>query len=157
METPKLIEPGVKYYINATLQKCQNMKESFNYLIYNFYYLAILFVFVGGFLLFKYKGKLTPAEIKQKKIEEKQIIYTNLLKINKMKHQMDSEKMLTGLPLWNTNNYQNLNYNPNNANLPVNQNMNTGFNPSLPFEKTNLQQTNSPSSFSPFANNKTFR
>jgi hypothetical protein len=74
-----------------------------------------------------------------------------------MKHQMDSEKMLTGLPLWNTNNYQNLNYNPNNANLPVNPNMNTGFNPSLPFEKTNLQQTNSPSSFSPFANNKTFR
>jgi hypothetical protein len=132
MESPKLIEPGVKYYINNTLQKCQYMKETFNYYIYNFYYLAILLLLLGGFLLFKYKGKLTPIEIKAKKNEEKKIIYTNLMKINKIKHNMDSENMLTGLPVWNTNNYDNLNTNKTNPNI------------------------HNPISFSPF-NNKNFK
>jgi len=104
MDSPKLIEPGVKYYINSTLQKCNNLKQHFNYILFNFYYLVIFILLIGGFLIFKYKGKLTDDELKEKKRQEKQVIFTNLMKINKLKKNMETTHMITGLPLWNNSN-----------------------------------------------------
>lgn len=103
MDSPNLVEPGVRFYINNTLKKCSAVKNKFNYILYNFYYLVIFIFFIGGFLIFKYKGKLTSEELKTKQIKEKEIVYTNLMKINMIKKDIEKTNMITGLPLWNNN------------------------------------------------------
>jgi hypothetical protein len=64
--------------------------------------LLIFFIIILGIvLLMKYKGKLTPEEIKQKEIEKKKYI------LSKIKNYQDARKkeeqeLITGLPHWDT-------------------------------------------------------
>lgn len=96
---PILTEPGVKYFLNETLKKCHSFKESYNDLLFNVY-LFVCFLFILGIILFyKYKGKLTQQEIKQKELEKKKYI---LSKIKNYQDTMKREKeeLITGLPHW---------------------------------------------------------
>lgn len=96
---PTLTEPGVKYFLNETLKKCHQFKESYKDLLFNiFLFLCFLFI-LGIILFFKYKGKLTPQEIKQKELEKKKYI------LSKIKNYQDTmkreqEELITGLPHW---------------------------------------------------------
>jgi hypothetical protein len=96
---PKLIEPGVKYFLNETLKQCHSFKENYNNLIINIGLLLCFIIILGIILLIKYKGKLTPEEIKQKELEKKKYI------LSKIKNYQDARKreeqqLITGLPHW---------------------------------------------------------
>ena len=98
---PKLIEPGVKYFLNETLKQCHSFKENYNNLIINIGLLLCFIIILGIILLIKYKGKLTPEEIKQKELEKKKYI------LSKIKNYQDARKkeqqeLITGLPHWDT-------------------------------------------------------
>ena len=62
--------------------------------------LLICFIIILGIiLLFKYKGKLTPEEIRQKELDKKKYI------LSKIKNYQDTRKreeqeLITGLPHW---------------------------------------------------------
>ena len=98
---PILTEPGVRYFLNETLKQCHIFKENYKNLMVNIGLLILFIIILGIILLIKYKGKLTPEEIKQKEIEKKKYI------LSKIKNYQDSRKreeqeLITGLPHWNT-------------------------------------------------------
>lgn len=98
---PTLIEPGVRYFLNETLKQCHIFKENYKNLMINIGLLIFFIIILGIILLYKYKGKLTPEEIKQKEIEKKKYI------LSKIKNYQDARKreeqeLITGLPHWDT-------------------------------------------------------
>ena len=98
MENAKLIEPGMKSFINSALKKSRNIKLKY----YNFYFnigLAIFFFLVITlFLIYKWKGKLTPLEKQIRLKKQKQQIFEKLKSIDNIKN---NKHMITDLPKWN--------------------------------------------------------
>ncbi len=74
MENPKLTEPGVKYFMNQVLKHCNQQKTVFTNTIFNLILFLIFVLIIGGFLYYKYRGKLTPQEKEAKLREQKQDI-----------------------------------------------------------------------------------
>ena len=96
---PTLIEPGVKYFLSQTLKQCHDFKTKYNNHIFN---LALfgLFCFILGFmLLYKYKGRLTPAEKHQKNKQKQQYILSKIKNYQDSKRRSQQE-LITGLPEW---------------------------------------------------------
>jgi hypothetical protein len=96
---PMLTEPGVKYFLNESLKQCHYFKEKHNNLIFNIFLLICLLLILGIFLLYKYKGKLTPEEIEQKELEKKQYILSKIRNYQDAKVKAQQE-LITGLPHW---------------------------------------------------------
>jgi hypothetical protein len=96
---PRLIEPGVRYFLSGTLKECRKFKDIHASIFFNMYMAGVLFVIIGGFLLFRYRGKLTPAEIELKKRKKHEYIINKLNQITYLKKNQDlPEGMITGLP-----------------------------------------------------------
>uniref|UniRef100_A0A6C0EU76 Uncharacterized protein n=1 Tax=viral metagenome TaxID=1070528 RepID=A0A6C0EU76_9ZZZZ len=97
---PTLIEPGVKYFLNETLKQCHIFKNKHNNHIMNIVLLSGFFLLLGLILLYKYKGKLTPADKIIKNNEKKQYILSKIKNYQdaKLRAQQD---LITGLPHWN--------------------------------------------------------
>ena len=64
---PTLIEPGVKYFLNQTLKQCREFKDKFNNSLLNILLFLLFLFLLGCILLYKYKGKLTPSEKKERR------------------------------------------------------------------------------------------
>ena len=73
MEKPILTEPGVKYFMNEVLKTCNERKSLFTNSIFNLISFLIFVLIIGGFLYYKYRGKLTPQEKEAKLREQKQV------------------------------------------------------------------------------------
>ena len=86
---PMLTEPGVTYFLNATLKQCHTFKEKYQNMIFN----------IGLLLLYKYKGKLTPEEIEEKELEKKKYILSKIRNYQDAKIRSQQE-LITGLPHW---------------------------------------------------------
>tara|TARA_Y100000287_G_scaffold185518_1_gene188988 strand:+ start:2891 stop:3235 length:345 start_codon:yes stop_codon:yes gene_type:complete len=99
MERPVLTEPGVKYWLTQTLKECRKFKDRNISVIFNISMLVLFFVVVGGFLTYKYKGKLTPSEIAEKNRKKQEYIVSKLQNIALIKNQKSST-MITDLPTW---------------------------------------------------------
>ena len=96
---PSLIEPGTKYFLRETLKQCHHFKEKYhNFLLNLGLFLVFLFI-VGAILLYKYKGRLTPAEKEQKTREKQQYILSKIKTFQEAKKQAHQE-LITGLPNW---------------------------------------------------------
>lgn len=111
MEAPKLMEPGMKYFVNETLKKCHTIKASYNSFFFNLIG-GILFIFVLGiFLIIRYKGKLTPVEKEIKMRKEKTYILSKIKQMQDIKkQQIQTTNMITDLPKF-TNDYEQYNTN----------------------------------------------
>jgi hypothetical protein len=96
---PMLTEPGVKYFLNETLKQCHIFKEKYNNTLANIGLFIGFFIILGIILLYKYKGKLTNEEIREKEMEKKKYI------LSKIKNYQDAklraqQQLITGLPHW---------------------------------------------------------
>jgi hypothetical protein len=100
-QKPLLIEPGVKYFINSTLKECRKFKDKNLSIIFNISMILFLVVLIGSFLVYRYKGKLTPSELELKNRKTHEYIVSKLhhLALYK-KQQYQSQNMITGLPTW---------------------------------------------------------
>jgi hypothetical protein len=98
---PTLIEPGVRYFLNGTLKECRKFKDNYISVIFNISMVILLILVIGGFLLYRYKGKPTLAEIEQKNIKKQEYIVSKLqqLAYNKKK-QSPNTSLITSLPEW---------------------------------------------------------
>lgn len=96
---PKLIEPGVRYFLNGTLKQCHKFKENYENLIVNIGLFLLFIIILGIILLLKYKGKLSPAEIKEKELEKKKYILSKIKNYQEHKKREEQE-LITGLPHW---------------------------------------------------------
>ena len=64
--SPKLIEPGVIYFFNKTLQNYKNFKERNYFLVSNAIMFLIIVILSCIILFFKYRGKKTIAQQQRK-------------------------------------------------------------------------------------------
>ena len=96
---PLLIEPGIKYFLNETLKQCRRFKEQYNNTLFNVSVFIVFILILGVILVFKYKGKLTPAEKEQKENEKKQYILSKIQNYQQDKIRKQQE-LITGLPHW---------------------------------------------------------
>jgi hypothetical protein len=101
LTTPKLIEPGVRYFLSGTLKECRKFKDKNATILFNISMAALFVLVIGGFLMYRYKGKLTPAEVELKNTKKKEYIIS---KLNQMaylrKTQGNANGMITALPQW---------------------------------------------------------
>tara|TARA_B100000902_G_C27190563_1_gene853699 strand:- start:817 stop:1158 length:342 start_codon:yes stop_codon:yes gene_type:complete len=97
--SPSLCEPGVKYFISGTLKECHKFKERHMSIFFNIGISILFIIFVGGFLVYKYKGKLTPQEIAQKRRHEKEYIISKLQQLSAIK-KVQNPNLITNLPTW---------------------------------------------------------
>lgn len=98
---PRLVENGVKYFLNETLKQCHKFKENLHNWLFNmglFVCFSLILVIV---LTYKYKGKLTPIEKQKKDREKQQYILTKIQKFQEAKKKAHQE-LITGLPKWDS-------------------------------------------------------
>jgi hypothetical protein len=98
-DPPKLIEPGVKYFLNGTLKECRKFKDNHYNSFFNIYMLFILVAIIGGFLIYRYKGKLTPLEISIKNRKKQEYIMSKLQQLAHLRKYQDNN-LITTLPHW---------------------------------------------------------
>jgi hypothetical protein len=94
---PKLIEPGVKYFLNETLKQTHLFKMKHHNLFFNLG-LFFFFVCILGIILFvKYKGRLSSLEKEKKEQDKKQYILSKIKILQESKKRAHQE-LITGLP-----------------------------------------------------------
>jgi hypothetical protein len=96
---PSLTEPGVKYFLNETLKQCKEFRIKYHNWIFNIGMFCFFLLILGGILLYKYKGKLTPVEKEIKNQQKKQYVMSrikNFMDAKRIAHQ----ELITGLPGW---------------------------------------------------------
>jgi len=96
---PVLIEPGVKYFLGQTLKQCKEFKNKHNNLLFNIFLFLLFVLILASILLYKYKGKVSPAEKELKDREKKQYILTRIKNFLDAK-RLASQELITGLPAW---------------------------------------------------------
>ena len=96
---PTLIEPGVKFFLNQTLKQCHEFKNKYNNIIFNISLSVGFFLLLGTILLFKYKGKLTPAEKQRKNQQKQQYVLYKIRNYQETKLRAQ-QSLITGLPQW---------------------------------------------------------
>ena len=99
---PALCEPGVKYFIGGSLKECHKFKEKHASMLFNIAMTFLLIAAVSGFLVYRYKGKLTPSEIAIKS-RKKQDYIVSKLQIRSSIKQKKNQDMITNLPSWHNN------------------------------------------------------
>ena len=99
--TPQLTEPGTKYFLNETLKQCHIVRSNYYNILINIGLLLGFLLILGGILLYKYKGRLTPIEKNNKNREKQQYI---LSKIKNFQHakRVAHQELITGLPNWDS-------------------------------------------------------
>ena len=96
---PRLVENGVKYFLNETLKQCHKFKENLRNWMFNiglFVFFSLILVIV---LTYKYKGKLSPIQ-KQKKDREKQQYILSKIQNFQLAKKKAHQELITGLPNW---------------------------------------------------------
>jgi hypothetical protein len=99
---PRLIEPGVKYFLSSSLEQCHIMKRKYYSFLYNLG-LFIGFSFILGLTLyFKYKRK------NDKKLQAEMKLQHDAYILNKLRFMQDYRKnqennLITDLPTWQNN------------------------------------------------------
>ena len=101
LTSPKLIEPGVRYFLSGTLKECRRFKDKNSTIFFNIYMTCLLILIIGGFLMYRYKGKLTPAEVEIKNTKKKEYIISKLHQMAYLRNTQGNAKgMITSLPQW---------------------------------------------------------
>lgn len=97
MTKPLLIEPGTKYFLSATLKKCNIKKRKNDRFYFNVILLSIFIIVILSFLIYKYKNKPTTDQIQQKNREKDIYILSKVRNVIERKEKEQTE-MLTNLP-----------------------------------------------------------
>jgi hypothetical protein len=96
---PKLIEPGVKYFLNETLKQAHVFKMKYYNVVFNVGLFILFVVILGSILIYKYKGKMSEEEIRVKNVEKQQYILSKIKKLQEAK-RIAHQELITGLPNW---------------------------------------------------------
>jgi len=99
---PRLIEPGVKYFLNSSLEQCKQIKAKYNNFFYNLGMFLLFVIIIGTFLYMKYRNK------NNKKMQEEQRHIQQQYIMNKLRFMQDynkqqSKNIFTDLPVHQQN------------------------------------------------------
>jgi hypothetical protein len=98
---PRLIEPGVKYFLSSSLEHCHLLKNRYYNFLYNLgLFLAFSFI-VGITLYIKYKNKNNLKLQEETKQQEQEYI------MNKLRFMQDYRKNQVNTPISDLSSWQN--------------------------------------------------
>ena len=100
---PRLIEPGVRYFLSASLEQCHLMKTKYYNFLYNLGLLLAFSAIVGITLYLKYKRKNDKILQEQIKIQERDYILNKLRFMQDYRKSQENTRLLTDLPTWQNN------------------------------------------------------
>ena len=95
---PNLVETRAKVFLGGALRHSHDTKNKYINYVYNFGLAILLVVTIGGFLVFKYKGRLTTVEKAIKKRKEYEHVLIQLKKIENRQFK-ENQTLLTDLPI----------------------------------------------------------
>lgn len=75
---PRLIEPGVKYFLSSSLEQCRLLKHKYYNFLYNLGLFALFALLVGLTLYFKYKHKNNLKLQEEQKRQQQEYITSKL-------------------------------------------------------------------------------
>ena len=99
---PKLCEPGTKYFMSNMLKECHKFKLQYISFFFNIGMMFLFIAMVGGFLLYRYKGRLTISEVALKNRKKEEYIMSKLQFLSAIRNN-NSQDMITNLPDWVNN------------------------------------------------------
>jgi hypothetical protein len=94
---PKLTEPGVKYFLDQTLKKCNKKKRDYNNTVFNLSLFLVFFCFIGIFFFYKYKNRPTKKDLEEREHQKKYYILSKIKSLNQ-KAAKSRQELITGLP-----------------------------------------------------------
>lgn len=94
---PILTEPGVKYFLGETLKNCKKNKEVFNVQLFNLALFIGFLTIVTALLVYKYKSKPGPEEMKKKAHLKRDYFLNKVRKLQADKARIYN-KNITNLP-----------------------------------------------------------
>ena len=94
---PLLTEPGVKYFLGETLKNCKKNKEIFNVQLFNLALFVGFLCIVTALLVYKYKTKPGPKELKKKELLKRDYFMNKVRKLQADKARIYN-KNITNLP-----------------------------------------------------------
>tara|TARA_Y100000813_G_scaffold190678_1_gene167029 strand:- start:81 stop:428 length:348 start_codon:yes stop_codon:yes gene_type:complete len=97
ISNPRLIEPGVKYFLKESLIICNKKKNTQNIIIFNSVLLILFSTILGGFLYYRYKSKLTPEE-KKEEDKKKQTYFADKVRSMQEHEKKKYNLTITNLP-----------------------------------------------------------
>jgi len=97
---PKLIEPGVHGFLKENLRNCGVKKGVYMNKLYNLGLLILFLSIMFMILYYKYKGKLTHQE-KKEKMERERLYIVNKVRSMNVEREKAQQKIITNLPLFN--------------------------------------------------------
>jgi hypothetical protein len=99
---PNLIEPGVKYFLNTTLEQCHIIKHKYYNFIYNLGLFVVFISIISIFLYYKYKQKNNiKLQEDKKRVQQEYII--NKLRFMQDYRKNQTQNLLADLPSWENN------------------------------------------------------
>jgi hypothetical protein len=75
---PRLIEQGVKSYMQVVLNKCNEHRIHFYQFTFNLVILVVFLLVVGTILWYCYKRKLTPEEKYRRQLKDQEYVLTKI-------------------------------------------------------------------------------
>lgn len=94
---PSLIESDTKFYLKHSLKSSRAFKDKYINIFMNFLFILLFIIIFGGILFYKYKGKLSPDEMKEKQKQKKYYLFKKLQQYA-LDKQKDSQNLITNLP-----------------------------------------------------------
>jgi hypothetical protein len=103
-DSPNLVEPNVRYFINNSLKTVHEFKMNTYTFFLNFSVVVIFVLVFGGVLYYRYKNKSTPYEIQQKMKKDQEIIMSKIQMYQDDKKRSSYSDM-TNMPFVDTDYY----------------------------------------------------
>lgn len=103
---PKLTEPGIKSFLNNSLKRCHSVRIKYYNLMFNMGLFGVFLLLLSSMLIYKFKGKLSPEEQKQKNYDKYKYILDKVRQTKEEKLKLN-QQLITGLPNWN-NDFENI-------------------------------------------------
>ena len=95
---PKLIEPGVHYFLKENLKQCKQTKYKYYNTIFNLSAFVGFFLILGMSLQYMYKGKLTEKQQEERKRKTEEFLLTKMRNVEIAK-RIEQQDIITNLPV----------------------------------------------------------
>ena len=92
-----LLEPKIINFISFSLKECKQFKERNLNFFFNAGMTILFIIIIGGFLYYKYKGKLTNKQIMERNLQNYQYIISKIQNISLEKQKLSND-LITNLP-----------------------------------------------------------
>ena len=92
-----LLEPKIINFISFSLKECKQFKERNLNFFFNAGMTILFIIIIGGFLYYKYKGKLTSKQIMERNQQNYQYIISKIQNISLEKQKLSND-LITNLP-----------------------------------------------------------